>query len=48
MFGSIVLPQIGMSADGRVSEELCASAAMTADRLKVPFQEVIHAGVLHD
>lgn len=34
-FGSVALPQIALSEDGRVSEELCASAVMTADKLKV-------------
>lgn len=33
-WGSVVLPQISETSDGRVSEEVCASAALMANRLE--------------
>eukprot|EP00803_Ostreobium_quekettii_P001627 evm.model.scf_3199.1 EVM.evm.TU.scf_3199.1 scf_3199:73-4488(+) len=33
-FGTVALPQIAVSDDGRVSEELCAGAVSTANKLK--------------
>ncbi|WIA17542.1 hypothetical protein OEZ85_014371 [Tetradesmus obliquus] len=32
-YGAVVLPQIGESSDGAISEEICASAALMANRL---------------
>ncbi|KAF6261484.1 putative pyruvate kinase [Scenedesmus sp. NREL 46B-D3] len=33
-YGAVVLPQIGETSDGQISEEICASAALMANRLR--------------